>query len=94
MPNHPFDYKTWIRQHHDDSIQFKEIGADHYELGNAAGSATIRFYDNDLVEISIARKKDNEIQYYLHFQIKDKEHAQQMYLEMIEALQPSEESVQ
>lgn len=91
MSDHPFDYKTWIRQHHDDSIQFEKIRADHYELGNGAGSATIRFYDNDLVEISIARKKDNEIQYYLHFQIKDKEHAQQMYLEMIEALKAMED---
>jgi len=49
-------------------------------------TATINFYDQDLVEMIITEKKDDSTGFYLHFQVKDKDHAENLFTQLTDTL--------
>ncbi|WP_294578468.1 ROK family protein [uncultured Thomasclavelia sp.] len=46
----------------------------------------IKIEDSLIVEFKILSKKDDSVKFYLHFELKEEEHAKQLYNEMIETL--------
>lgn len=81
-----FNFREWIRHQKHQGYTFKEENNDFFLLKTPYGRAEIKFYLEDMAEISIIRNRDNELRYYLHFQILDKEHAIGLYQEMEEIL--------
>lgn len=86
-----FDFREWLRASKDPNLDFREIDSDHFEMNTEAATAAITFYKDDIVEIAITRKKDGEMKYYLHFQIRDEEHAKRLFSEMEDALKSIED---
>lgn len=82
-----FDFRKWIRHQKHEGYTFTEERDDLFLLTTPYGKAEIQFYlEDDIAEISIIRNRDNELRYYLHFQVLDKKHAIGLYHEMEEIL--------
>lgn len=84
-----FDFKGWIQTHENDEYRVV-VENDHLitlisDYGQAAISFT-EIEENTIVEFSITSNKDNSVKFYLHFELKDEDHAKQLYDEMIETL--------
>lgn len=79
-------YFSWIEQEKASWYSLRRDGDSCLILETEYGEAQIRFYEPDIIEISITRKKDGKLRYYLHFQLKTKEHAMQMFKDMEDAL--------
>ena len=59
------------------------------KLTTSYGEVTIQFTDvtnGTIVEFNIISYKNQEVQFYLHFELNDENHAHQLYDEMIETL--------
>lgn len=81
------EYKDWIiSQKHDDfNLIIKE---DNYFLETSYADGEINFYQLEVlvVEMKITNKKNDENEFFLHFELNDMEHAKELYKEMINAL--------
>ena len=83
------DYRKWIREHQNTDYSINEISDNTIELKTDYGVSTIQFTDIDestLVEFTIISLKDENIKFYLHFELKNIDHAKQLYREMIDTL--------
>lgn len=80
-----FDFRAWIRKQTNRGYTLTEQNPDSFRLETPYGHTDIRFYDN-IAELSVIRNKDDELRYYLHFEVLDEEHAVGLYREMEEAL--------
>lgn len=84
-----FDFKSWIKEHHDDCYQIVWEDESLIKLITDYGEASIRFTeieDNIIVEFSIVSHKDDSVKFYLHFEPKDEAHTKQLYDEMVDTL--------
>lgn len=84
-----FDFQAWIQKHHSDDYRIIVDNDKLIRLVTDYGEASIRFTmieDSTIVEFSIVSQKDDEVKFYLHFELNDEEHAKQLYDEMVETL--------
>lgn len=81
-----FDFRNWILEQHHRGYELHQENPDFYVLETPYGRTEIKFYLGDIAEMSIIRKRDEELRYYLHFQILDKDHAITLYREMEDIL--------
>ncbi len=79
-------YRDWILSHSFDWCSISEDPDHTLHFRSGFGDMEIRFYDGNIVEISIVRKKDAQLRYYLHFELKKEAHARDMFNDMLEAL--------
>ena len=82
-------FKKWIIDHQNDDYQINVESEQTIKLTTSYGEATIQFTDvtnGTIVEFNIISYKNQEVQFYLHFELNDDNHAHQLYDEMIETL--------
>ena len=82
-------FKKWIIDHQNDDYQINIESEQTIKLTTSYGEATIQFTDvtnGTIVEFNIISYKNQEVQFYLHFELNDENHAHQLYDEMIETL--------
>ena len=82
-------FKEWIKSHETNDYQIVENNQDCIELNTDYGKAEIHFTDvteGTIVEFNIVSYKDQEVKFYLHFELNDEDHAHQLYDEMVETL--------
>ncbi|OLU36111.1 ROK family protein [Ileibacterium valens] len=79
-------YQNWILSHSFEWCSIDQPSNDTIYFRSEFGDMEIRFYDENIVEISIFRKKDTQLRYYLHFELKKESHAKEMFNDMLEAL--------
>lgn len=78
--------QEYIRSLDSGFYELKEPEADHMilETDNACGE--IIFHPQDIIELQIADKADGENRFYLHFQLREEDHAKELIDEMIASL--------
>lgn len=81
-----FNFRNYIENHVPKGTKLEIRDENHYLLVNDYALAEINFWPEEIIEIKITAKKDEETKYYLHFQQKDQEHTIKLYEEMVEAL--------
>lgn len=84
-----FDFKGWIREHHNTPYEIRLENDDLIKLVTEYGEASIQFTvieEYTIVEFSIVSNKDHSVKFYLHFELNDENHAKQLYDEMVETL--------
>lgn len=81
-----FDFRQWILEQGNKNYELRQEDPDFFVLETPYGRSEIKFYLGNIAEMSIIRKRDEELRYYLHFQILDKEHATSLYHEMEDIL--------
>lgn len=82
-------FKEWIKNHETKDYQIIENNQDCIELNTDYGKAEIHFTDvteGTIVEFNIVSYKDQEVKFYLHFELNDEDYAHQLYDEMVETL--------
>ncbi len=89
MSETSFDFRKWILEQKG-PYETKELDHDHFALQTQYAIAEINFYNLDdnmeIVEFQIHRQRDDEIRFFLHFEVVEEEHATGLYQEMIDAL--------
>lgn len=82
------EYIDWIMSQPHDGFQLKKENDDHILMANETASGEILVYhlEMDIIEMKLESKKDGEIFFFLHFELKDDEHAKGLYAEMAEAM--------
>ncbi len=81
-----FDFRQWILEQKNQGYELRQENPDFFVLETPYGRTEIKFYFDNIAEMSIIRKRDEELRYYLHFQVLDKEHAISLYHEMEDIL--------
>ncbi|MDE5757487.1 MAG: hypothetical protein K2H85_02625 [Allobaculum sp.] len=81
-----FDFRQWILEQRNKDYELRQEDPDFFVLETPYGRSEIKFYLGNIAEMSIIRKRDEELRYYLHFQILDKKHAISLYHEMEDIL--------
>lgn len=82
-------YQLWILEHQSADYILEKKNEDLIQLDTSYAVASVQFSsieDNILVEISIISKKDERTKFYLHFELKEEEHAKKLFDEMVETL--------
>lgn len=84
-----FDFRKWIQEQSGSYVSdFSD--PDHLKLDTENAAAEINFYtveqDAEIVEFIIRSKETDQVEFFLHFQAADEEHAKGLFLEMTEAL--------
>ena len=78
-------FRAWILTHQDEGYELTEEGSRIF-LTTPYAQATIRFYDDDIIEYQIIRRADGENVFYLHFRLSDFTHARYLYDQLTESL--------
>ena len=79
------EYRDWIKEKTKNTCTVRESGNTVYlETEYAQGKAV--FHDDDIVELVITDIKNDEVCFYLHFQLKDDDHAKDLFNEMSDTL--------
>ena len=81
---------SWIRKHTDSQITIEETQGEerfemHLKTDFADGYVTVHFMEFTVVEYRVITGED-ESAFYLHFELQDLDHAEQLYAEMQECL--------
>lgn len=81
-------YTEWILQEPHEGFDVRKTDDDHVILENDAVKGEISIYhlEADVAELSLTRKSDNENIFFLHFELKEEEHAKKLYREMAATL--------
>ena len=83
-----FDFKAWILDH-DEQYTITQENDHLIKLTTDYGEASIQFTNIDeftICEFSITSYKDNQVKFYLHFELNEEQHATELYDEMVETL--------
>ncbi|MBO6047447.1 MAG: ROK family protein [Erysipelotrichaceae bacterium] len=82
------NYRDWILQHSSHWYTIEENGDDNLKIVISNGYAEVNFYQFETLtcELKIMDKND-ENTFYLHFELKDFEHAVDLFHEMIDTLE-------
>ncbi|MCR5794792.1 MAG: ROK family protein [Solobacterium sp.] len=84
------EYREWILTHHDLSYTVQELHdkADRilFVTDYAVAAVSFRKLKYEIVELSITEKKSEDIKFYLHFELNDLYHAQELFEEMLSSL--------
>ena len=85
-----FAFVEWIKKRKQDNYELQESTDDNrivlkMETPYASGSVVIYFQESIITELSITNKKEENV-FYLHFELKNLDHAKDLFLEMEECL--------
>lgn len=79
------EYRSWITEQKTDDYSVRSEGNTVFlETDYAEGK--IVFHDQEIVELVITDRKSEETCFYLHFQLKDDKHAEDLFNEMVGTL--------
>ena len=91
------EFKDWAgkQESPDYIIFFSHEKGDHIIIDTEFARGTASFYLLEkfvVVEMNVVNKNTSEIVFYLHFELKDLEHAQELFTEMITAVLKQKET--
>ncbi len=91
------EFKDWAgkQESPDYIISFSHEKGDHIIIDTEFARGTASFYLLEkfvVVEMNVVNKNTSEIVFYLHFELKDLEHAQELFTEMITAVLKQKET--
>lgn len=84
-------FREWIFTNTRPEYVIKDVNKELIEIETKAATGYIRFYEMNIVELSIESKKTKEIIFYIHFQVNDMDHAKELFNEMMETLVKADE---
>ena len=91
-----FDFRKWIQEQSGDFTP-DYADPDHLRLITDYAIAQVNFYpvenEADIVEFRIENTRDQNVEFFLHFQAVDEAHAEGLYKEMIDALSALKDKV-
>lgn len=84
------EFRAFIRRVPHEGYDFVELDKDHFELRCPWALGLVTFWSlssvEEVVELTIVRGIDGEPSFFLHFQVRNQEHAENLFGEMVEAL--------
>lgn len=85
------EYKKWALSHKSDEyeVSFYRDKYDHIAVSTDYAEGTVAFYPIDnfnIVEMAVVNKITTEAVFYLHFELKDLDHAKGLFEEMVSAV--------
>ncbi|MBR3310369.1 MAG: ROK family protein [Solobacterium sp.] len=80
------EYKSYILSHHVKEYEIRQDNDDCISLLTDTAVGQVNFYPQDIVELQIQSKENEEIIFYLHFQLSDEQHAHELFQEMVTTL--------
>ena len=85
------DYKNWVLSHSLEKIKIRQNG-ENISIETKFAHGEINFYELDvqIVEMSITSLENEENKFYLHFELKEMNHAKELFKEMLEVLESLE----
>jgi len=83
------EFKEWVKSQTHENITMSGTAEGNIVLDAGYAKAMVNFYDLEIVELAIVDNND-ENRFYLHFQVRDDDHARGLYNEMIIALRQLE----
>ncbi|MDO4797177.1 MAG: ROK family protein [Coriobacteriales bacterium] len=90
MAKESFDFRSWIRGQRHVGYAADLTDDDHFVLTTDYVVAQINFYnmepDPEVVELHIEEKATGEAKFFLHFIAQERDHAIQLFREMVQAL--------
>ncbi len=90
MADETFDLRSWIREQRHVGYTADLSDNDHFRLETDYATAQINFYDMspdpEVVELHIEEKATGEVKFFLHFHAEERDHAIQLYREMVQVL--------
>ena len=87
------EYREWILKQKKDFYTIEAADPDHIVYAGEHASAEVIFYhlDYEIVQFTITSPEEEDPLFFLHFELKDLEHARQLFNEMIEALEKAQQ---
>ena len=79
-------YRKWVIQRGTETFPVTENEEGNLEVESKFALGRVNFYEDDIVELRIDMIRDNTTEFFLHFQLKDLKRAQDLYVEMEEAM--------
>lgn len=90
MADESFDFRSWIRRQPHRGYEADLADDDHFVLTTEYATAQINFYDMEpdpeIVEFHIENKADGSVKFFLHFHAEERDHAIQLFREMVQTL--------
>ncbi len=82
-------FLKWILEQKDSDYRIEQISDDQVDFVTESATAHVQFYhlEYEIVSFTIDSPKSEEPLFFLHFELKDLEHAEQLFREMIQSLQ-------
>ncbi len=79
-------YRKWIIQRGTESFPVTENEEGNLEIESTYALGRVNFYEGDVIELRIDMIRDNKTEFFLHFQLTNLKRAQDIYVEMEEAM--------
>ncbi len=79
-------YRKWIIQRGTESFPVTENEEGNLEIESKYALGRVNFYEDDVIELRIDLIREEKTEFFLHFQLKDLKRAQDLYVEMEEAM--------
>lgn len=87
----PEDFKAYIRAGVREGCILDEASEKEWHLKTDYATGTVAFHELDIIELIITSLKTGENAFYLHFQLRDEDHAKGLFNEMNNALMAMKE---
>lgn len=86
------EYIEWIASRPHGNFSVRIADEDHLEIesANCEGEVTVYHLETDIIEMRLSKKSDHENFFFLHFELKDDDHARQLCDEMFDSLKKQE----
>ena len=88
-------FSEWIRKQTDPAYEIRIISDDKTDYVTETAAAHVEFFhlEYEIVSFTIDSPKSEEPLFFLHFELKDMDHARQLFNEMIQSLKQAHEKV-
>ena len=88
-----FDFLSWVMEQSGDDYTLERKDEDHIRLDadTVYGEINRYHFEMEVAELRLNRKSDDETIFFLHFELKDAEHAEELFEEMIGILRKQNE---
>jgi len=85
---HTMVFREWIlfQKHHDYQIEVDQKNQNIIYLTTEYGKASIIFNEYNIIEFQVINTFNDEVEFYLHFQMKTMKHAIELFQEMLDCL--------
>ena len=89
-----FDYLSWIETQTSDEYVINRANDNKVviETETVEGAIEIYHMEMDVVAMYVTRKSDDENIFFLHFELKDEDHAKQLFNEMVEIIRKADQA--
>lgn len=89
------EFLVWITEQTDPAYTINRLSDDQIDYETESATAHVQFYhlEYEIVSFTIDSPKSEEPLFFLHFELKDLDHAKQLFREMIQSLKNAENKV-